>query len=334
MKKNLFYFLTIFSLVFVSCNSKKIIEESPVTLLMAEMNPEDTVVGRMDQAFKEKVEELSKGKIKIDIQYSGILGDEKQIMNIIMSENSSIQLVRGPANLSSYSKGKKVKSALLSVPYTFQNDAHFWRFASSSVAKEILDEPYQLGLGVKGLFYGQEGLRHYFSTQKIQSVEDLKEKKMRVSGKVLTALAKDFGSQPVEVKFTDLYAAFQTGRVEVAEQPVSNYLSNSFNHVAPYLILDGHMLGAVSVMINSKCWDSLSDSQKQILLEAGSFASEYCHKIMDETIGNAMNKLRQEGVVITSVSDFTPWQKACSNLREEAYELDGQLYQKILDMAE
>ena len=90
MKKNLFYFLTIFSLVFVSCNSKKIIEESPVTLLMAEMNPEDTVVGRMDQAFKEKVEELSKGKIKIDIQYSGILGDEKQIMNIKKMKKESL----------------------------------------------------------------------------------------------------------------------------------------------------------------------------------------------------------------------------------------------------
>lgn len=334
MKKIFFNFLAVSVLVLISCNSKKIVEDGPVTLVMAEMNPEDTVVGRMDLAFKEKVEELSNGKIKIDIQYSGILGDEKQIMNLIMKENSSIQLVRGPANLSSYSKGQKVKSALLSVPYTFRNDAHFWRFANSSVAKEILDEPYRLGLGVKGLFYGQEGLRHYFSTQKIETVDDLKEKKMRVSGKVLTAMAKDFGAQPVEVKFTDLYAAFQTGKVEVAEQPISNYLSNSFNHLAPYLILDGHMLGAVSVMINAGCWDSLSDTQKKVLLEAGEFASEYCHKIMDETIEGAMNKLRQEGVVITPVSDFSPWQKACSNLRNEAYEINGELYQKILDMAE
>ena len=323
-----------FSLVFVSCGSKKIKGDFPVTLVMAEMNPEDTVVGRMDKAFKEKVEELSGGSIKIDIQYSGILGDEKQIMKIIMEENSSIQLVRGPANLSSYSKGKKVKSAILSVPYTFKDDLHFWKFANSAVANEILDEPYKLGLGVKGLFYGQEGLRHYFSTQKIESVEDLKGKKMRVSGKVLTALAKDFGSEPIEVKFTDLYAAFQTGKVEVAEQPITNYLSNSFNQVAPYLILDGHMLGAVSVMINSKCWDSLSKNQQKILVEAGRFASDHCRKIMDETISEAVKKLREEGVVITEVSDAKPWQKACSNLQAEAYELDGDLYQKILDMAE
>ena len=38
-----------------------------VTLVYAEVNPLDTIVGQMATAFKEKVEELSGGKIAIDL---------------------------------------------------------------------------------------------------------------------------------------------------------------------------------------------------------------------------------------------------------------------------
>ena len=334
MKKSLFVILIIFSvMLFFSCNKKNVEDDKEITLVMAEMNPADTVVGRMDTAFKEKVEELSNGKIKIDLQYSGILGDEKQVMSLVMSPDSSIQIVRGPANLSSYSGDKKVKSSLVSVPYTFKNDEHFWKFAHSDLATELLDEPYKLGLGVKGLFYAEEGFRHYFSTTKIQSVDDLKGKKMRVSGKILTSLAEAFNSEAVEINFTDLYASFQMGKVDVAEQPITNYLSNSFNHVAPYLILDGHMLGAVSVMINSKCWDSLSENQQKILIEAGKYAQDYCKKVVDDANEFAMMISKSEGAEITEVADKRPWQEACVEMRRDLSLVDPVLYQKILDLA-
>ena len=38
-----------------------------ITLVMAEVNPLDTIVGQTDSKFKETVEELSGGKIKIDL---------------------------------------------------------------------------------------------------------------------------------------------------------------------------------------------------------------------------------------------------------------------------
>ena len=315
--------------LFIGCKKE---EEKEITLVMAEVNPSDTVSGRMDTAFKEKVEELSNGKIKIDLYFSGVLGDEKQVMAIMMAPESNIQLTRGPANLSSYSGGKQVKSSLISIPYTFSSDEHFWKFANSDLAEQILNEPYELGLGVKGLFYAQEGLRHYFSNQEIKTVEDLKGKKMRVSGQVLKALSDSFGSQSVEVKFTDLYASFQTGAVEVAEQPISNYLSNSFNQVAPYLVLDGHMIGAISVMVNSECWDSLTAKQQNILTEAGKYASDFCRQIMDEANELAMVILKSEGVKVTEIQDIAPWQNACSQMRKEAASIDSELYQKILDL--
>ena len=53
------------------------------------------------------------------------------------------------------------KSSLLSVPFTFVNRDHFWNFATSDLAQEFLLEPHENGSGIRGLFYGEEGFRHF-----------------------------------------------------------------------------------------------------------------------------------------------------------------------------
>ena len=55
-----------------------------ITLVMAEVNPLDTIVGQTDTAFKEKVEELSGGSIKIDLQASGVLGSENDVLDTML----------------------------------------------------------------------------------------------------------------------------------------------------------------------------------------------------------------------------------------------------------
>lgn len=259
---------------------------------MAEVNPEDTVAGRTDRAFKRKVEELSDGKIIIDLKCSGILGSEKQVLDIIRSDDNSIHMMRGPANLSQIG-GKK--SALVSIPFTFRNDEHFWKFTRSDVAKEILDEPYEEGLGIKGLFYIEEGFRHLFATVPIKSVEDMKGMKFRVSGEILTSLAQSLGAVGKKVDFTDLYAELLTGAVDVAENPISNYLSNSFNIVAPHLLLDGHMIGAGQVIINAGTWDSLDEQQKDIIVRAGEYAQDFCRQTLDKANADAIAKIKAKG---------------------------------------
>lgn len=319
-------------LLFAACkkDGQKKAEDKPVTLLMAEVNPEDSICGQMDLAFKQKVEELSGGSITIDLQCSGILGDESQVMKVFMSENPTIQLVRISASLAKYG-GKKSK--LISIPFTFSNAGHFWRFASSDIAQELLNEPVELDMKMRGLFYGEEGFRHFFSTEKISGIEDMAGKKTRVSGEVLTELAKSLKAEPVDLPFTDLYGSLQTGKTEVGEQPISNYLTNSFYQVAPYLILDGHMLGAVQVVISSQAWDALSENQQRILIEAGKYASDYCRKIVEESEEGIRQQLVAMGATITDVDDITPWQEACREMIAEAAKDYPELYQKILDLA-
>ncbi|MGN9164375.1 TRAP transporter substrate-binding protein [Tissierellaceae bacterium HCP3S3_D8] len=305
--------------------------ETEITLVYAEVNPLDTIVGQTGTAFKEKVEELSNGKIKIDIQASGVLGSENDVLDTMLGGGGTIDISRISAfALTSYG-GEKSK--LLSIPYTFVNREHFWNFATSDLASEFLLEPYENGSGVRGLFYGEEGFRHFFTVKPISGLGDLNGMKLRVSNDpIMNGMVEGLGASPTVVSFGELYSALQTGVVDGAEQPIANYKSNAFQEVAPNLILDGHTLGAIQVIITDEAWDKLTEEQQNILMEAGKYASEFNRKISEEAENKVLDELRAEGINIIEVEDITYWQKACGDIISSSTKDNVELYQQILEM--
>ena len=302
-----------------------------VTLVMAEVNPLDTIVGQTDTAFKEKVEELSGGSITVDLQASGVLGSENDVLDTMLGGGGTIDMSRISAfALTSYGAEKSV---LLSVPYTFVNREHFWKFADSELAPEFLMEPHDNGLGVRGLFYGEEGFRHFFTVKPVSEMEDLAGMKIRVSNDpIMTGMVEALGANPTVVAMGELYSALQTGVVDAAEQPIANYQANAFPEVANNLILDGHTLGAIQVVITDEAWDKLTPEQQDVLTEAGEYASQYNRKISEETENKILDELKADGCNVVEVEDITPWQDACKDVIEEATKDNKELYQQILDM--
>ena len=245
----------------------------PITLTYAEVNPLDTIVGKIATDFKAKVEELSGGEVIIDVQASGVLGSEAQILDGILSGGTTVDISRISAfALTSYGCGK---ATLLSIPYTFASREHFWNFAGSDMAQEFLAEPQQMGLPLRGLMYGEEGFRHFFFKNEVTDISSLNGLKIRVSeDPIMTGMVKALGANPTVVSFTELYSALQTGVCDGAEQPIANYKSNAFPEVAPYLMLDGHTLGAVQLVITDNAWAKLNEQQQGWIMEAAKYASE------------------------------------------------------------
>ncbi|MCR5215360.1 MAG: TRAP transporter substrate-binding protein [Lachnospiraceae bacterium] len=302
-----------------------------VTLVMAEVNPLDTIVGMTDQKFKETVESLSGGSITIDLQASGVLGAEQDVLDTMLAPGSTIDMSRISAfALTSYG-GEKSK--LLSLPYTFVSREHFWNFATSELATEFLLEPHENGNGVRGLFYGEEGFRHFFTVKEIKGMEDLAGMKLRVSNDpIMNGLVEGLGASPTVVAFTELYSALQTGVVDGAEQPIANYKANSFPEVANNLILDGHTLGAIQVIITDEAWDKLTPAQQNVLTEAGKVASEYNRSISEQKEKEVLDELKASGCNVVDVPDKSAWQAAVSSVVSEYTKGNEELYQKILDM--
>ena len=302
-----------------------------VTLVYAEVNPLDTIVGQTATKFKETVEELSGGSIIIDVQASGVLGSENDVLDTMLGGGGTIQMSRISAfALTSYG-GQK--SMLLSLPYTFVSREHFWNFATSDLADEFLLEPSENGSGVRGLFYGEEGFRHFFTVDPVSGIEDLAGMKLRVSNDpVMNGLVEGLGANPTVVAFGELYSALQTGVVDGAEQPIANYKSNAFPEVANNLILDAHTLGAIQVIITDDAWNSLTAEQQDILMQAGEIASAYNREISESAEKEVLDQLKADGCNVVEVTDMAPWQEAVKPVIEENIKGQEDLYQQIVDM--
>ena len=328
VKKCLATALALMAAFFLASCSK---ETKPITLVMAEVNPDGTISAEMDKAFKSKVEELSDGKIKIDLHFGGTIGDEVSLLERMRTPGSRVHISR--ISIFNMVPHGCPKSALLIAPYTFRDKDHFWNFAASDLAQEILAEPYENNLGLRGLFFAEEGFRHFFSTKPLSKAEDFKDLLVRVTpDAVLRAVVEGLGAQPVSIGFEDLFTALQTGKAEAADQPLIIYQANHFYNIAPYMILDAHSIGVTEIIMAADAWDSLSEDQQAILLEAGKFAGEVCRKNSEEADVKVRKELEAEGAVFTEVEDFKPFQKACEKIISETIAGEEDLYEKILNL--
>ena len=298
------------SLVLVAVFSAASVYAAPVTLVYAEVNPLDTIVGQVATTFKQKVEELSGGDVKIDIQAGGVLGTEAQILDGMLGGGDTVDIMRISAfALSSYGCQK---ATLLSIPYTFVSREHFWNFANSDLAAEFLAEPQNIGLPLRGICYGEEGFRHFFFKDAVSGLKDLKGKKIRVSeDPIMTGMVRDLGASPTVVNFTELYSALQTGVTDAAEQPIANYRSNAFQEVAPYLLLDGHTLGAIQIIIADTGWAKLNDQQRAWIMEAGKFAQQENANISASAEEKVLEQLKAGGTHVIEVENKAEWVEAC-----------------------
>ena len=319
------------SLVLAAVLSASAAVAAPVTLVYAEVNPLDTIVGQVATVFKQKVEELSGGEITIDVQAGGVLGTEAQILDGILGGGDTVDIMRISAfALSSYGCQKAM---LLSIPYTFVSREHFWKFANSDLAAEFLAEPNQIGLPLRGICYGEEGFRHFFFKDPVTGLKDLKGKKIRVSeDPVMTGMVRNLGASPTVVNFTELYSALQTGVTDAAEQPIANYRSNAFQEVAPYLLLDGHTLGAIQIIVADTGWNKLNDQQRAWIMEAGKFTQQENAKISQAAEDKVLEELKAGGTHVIEVENKAEWVEACQETIKANTASQAELYQKLVDL--
>ncbi len=336
MKKTLALVLAVvmtFGLFSIAAMAESDVANDPkVTLVMAEVNPLDTIVGQTDSFFKEKVEELSGGSITIDLQASGVLGSENDVLDAIANYDDSIDISRISAfALNTY--GCK-KASLLSIPYTWTGRDHFWAFVNSDLAAEFLNEPQEIGLPLRGIYYGEEGFRHFFTTTPVNGIEDLKGMKLRVSNDpVMVGMVESLGASATPISFGELYSALQTGVVDGAEQPIANYNSNAFPEVANNMILDGHTLGAIQVVITDNAWNKLTEAQQAVIMEAGKLAQDFNRELSQGAEDKVLAELKANGCNVVEVTDPSVWAAACADVIAENTKGYEDLYQQLLDLA-
>ena len=78
----------------VAVGHADVASDPKVTLVYAEVNPEDSLMGKTALVFKAKLEELTGGSVTIDLQASGVLGAENDVLDAMIGGTGAIDITR------------------------------------------------------------------------------------------------------------------------------------------------------------------------------------------------------------------------------------------------
>jgi len=161
------------------CTVVAMAEAPEYTFTYAELNGDDNINSRVGYKFAEYVDELSEGRIKIDVFTASQLGDEITCLNALQMGGGTVDFYRGNTNsLGDY--GIK-KMNLFGLPYIFTSREGMWKVLDDeNLGQAFLNEGAEVGAGFVGIAYTDEGARNTFTSMEISSIADLKGKKIRV----------------------------------------------------------------------------------------------------------------------------------------------------------
>ncbi len=285
------------------------------TFKYAELNPEGHIMAQSGAQFAKLVSEKSNGRITIETFPAGQLGDEKTMYQTLQMGGGAIDICRGNTNALGDFGAKKL--TLFGLPFIFRDREHLWNVLNSEIGDEFLKEPQEIGSGLVGLFYLDEGSRHFFTKKDvvINSIEDFKGLKLRVpTTDLMTDTVTALGVQSTPISFSELYSALQTGTVDGAEQPFSGYFSNKFYEVAPNYILTGHTYSPSIVLMSESVWNKLDADDQALIMEARKEAEQWNRTNIEKIDGDLLDQIKSAGANVIEVPDKTPYINATKDV--------------------
>ncbi|MBK1878366.1 TRAP transporter substrate-binding protein [Pelagicoccus mobilis] len=260
--------------------------------------------------MKERVLELSGGRLSMDIYPSGVLGSEVQCIEQLQSGELAMSKT-STAAMESFIP----EMGVFGVPYLFNDEDHFWDVLDSPLGKELLS--VGKGTGLIGLCYYDAGSRNFYSTKKpIRSPDDLKGMKIRVqNSRMAISMIEAMGGSPTPIAWGELYSALAQGVVDGAENNPPSFYSSRHYEECKYFTPDAHTRVPDLLMISSKIWMSLSGEEKDWLQQAADESSIYQRELWAQKTKESLAAVVEAGVEIVDC-DPSQFQAACSSIKD------------------
>ena len=295
-------------LVFTGCGDKKQEEKSAESFVLkfSHVVSPNTPKGKAADFFEKRLEELSGGKIDVQVYPSSQLYKDNAVLKALTLD--SVQMA-APA----FSKFGKIvpQLALFDLPFVFKDLDHLHRVQDGEVGTKLRD--MVTAKGIVALNYWDNGFKQFTSNEKpVLTPEDAKGQKFRImSSKVLEAQFHAVGANPQMMPFSEVYSGLQQGVIDAAENPISNIYTKKFHEVQKYLSISDHGYLGYLVVMSKKFWNSLpEDLQKnvtQAINEATEKEREYAKELNDSQLELIKDYAKKTGNI--EIFTLTPEQK-------------------------
>jgi C4-dicarboxylate-binding protein DctP len=277
--------------------------QQPIVIKFSHVVAEQTPKGKAALKFKELAEQMTKGRVKVEVYPNSSLfkdGEEMEALQL-----GSVQMLApsvakfGPLGVREFE--------VFDLPYIFDNFDEMHKVTNGPVGAALFKRLE--GKGIVGLAFWDNGFKVMSANKPIRMPADYKGLKMRIqSSKVLGDQIKALGAIPQVMAFSEVYQALQTGVVDGTENPPSNFYTQKMQEVQKYLAMTDHGVIEYAVIANKKFWDGLPADVRTALQGAMRDATKFANDIAKQENDEALEAVRKSGK--TQILTLTPAEKA------------------------
>jgi C4-dicarboxylate-binding protein DctP len=294
--------------------------EAALVIRFAHVVAEDTPKGLAVNRFKELVEQRSGGRIQVEVFPDAQLYGDRDEMEALKA--GAVEMLA--PSLSKFGRLGFPEFELFDLPYLFANLQEVRRITEGPIGQKLLDRLRRQGM--VGLGYFDNGFKQMSANRPLINPADFQGLRMRVqASRVIAAQMRALGATPVTLPFSSTRLALSQGIVQGTENPLSNFWTQRMHTVQTDLSLTQHGYLGYAVITSERFWNSLSTSERQLILQALREALVYGNAIADAQNDKALLSLQEAGT--TAVHTLTPAQREL--MRAATYPVHKQLGQRI-----
>lgn len=321
------------SIGFLGCDDNQNKAQEVYKVKFAHVVSANTAKGRAADFFAKRVEELSSGKIKVEVFPSAQLVDDDKVFQELTRNN--VQMAAP-----SFSKFTPIAKEfnIWDVPFLFRDVDHLHKVMDGEIGQILKDVISKRD--IIALDYWDSGFKQFSTNKKpIIVPSDAKGQKMRImSSKVLEEQTKAIGAIPQVLPYGEVYSALSTGVVDAAENPLANFYNSKFYEVQSSLTLSNHGYLGYLVVVSNGFWKQLPDELKDIFKQALHEATEFERIESQKEEETLLEKLKKDDATKTQIFTLTDeqiaqWKETMEAIYPKFYDIVGKdLIEKIMQV--
>jgi tripartite ATP-independent transporter DctP family solute receptor len=254
------------------------------------------------KSFADEVSKATNGKYKIEVFSNGVLGDQPKAVKMLKD---------GEIDLGEFSSGSLTDAVpglrALNLPFLFNDSEHMFRHLDGKLGEAYAEKLGAAGYVVLGWYDG--GARSFYcSNRSVTNIQSLSGARIRVQqSEIFLELVRQLGAQPVSVPFKDVLGAFQTDKIDCAENNMPSYESTGHYKHARNVYLTNHVVSPEVLVVSAKVWNGLSAAEKTIFQKAGKASALYMRDLWKRRVTVAIEATTKQGSQFVRVKDVAPF---------------------------
>ncbi|MEO7852701.1 MAG: TRAP transporter substrate-binding protein [Rubrivivax sp.] len=285
--------------------------QAQTVLKAADVHPPGYPTVVATESMGKKFEDATKGKYKMQMFPSSVLGNEKTMIE--QTQVGAIQILRtslGPV-------GSVVPEVnVFNMPFVFRNEPHMRAVIDGPIGQEILDKITASPAKLVALAWMDGGSRSIYTKKAVHKPDDLKGQKVRMMGNPLFVDTMNaLGGNGIAMGYGEVYTALQTGVIDGAENnPPSMFTSNHYTTGAKYYAQTHHLIIPEILVMSKAAWDKLTPEEQVLMKKFGREAQMEQRVLWDKSVAEYTVKLKAAGVEFIEV-DQKPFFDATAPVR-------------------